>query len=99
MSMKREKIEQTLQSLIGLPLCKSHRGADMQGFHFGAQHSTTTRRGEPAVVGDYALHVQCAWCIVGPEGIIVGSRDVYYPPGDDPYDQPPDFHWDTKGGN
>lgn len=70
----------------------------MHVFKFGARHTVPTRRGGTAVVGDYALHVQCAWRITGLEGIVVGSRDVYYPRGD-PDVEPPGFEWDRIGAN
>jgi hypothetical protein len=37
------------------------------------------------LAGDFALHIQCTWRIVGPAGIVVGRRDLYYPAGEDPY--------------
>jgi hypothetical protein len=49
-------------------------------------------------VGDYALRVQCAWRITGPNGIVVASRDRYFPAGD-PNNEPPDWQWDVQGAN
>ena len=95
----RERILEALGPLVGKPLWASGRAADMQTFQFGARRPRTNRRGEPVEVGEWALHVQCAWHISGPEGVVVGSRDLYYPPGDDPYDEPPDFDWDRPGAN
>jgi hypothetical protein len=94
----REEIERALRPLVGLPLWATHRAADLQSFQFGAQNPTTTYKGEPALIGDYGLHLQCPWRIVGPRGVAAGSSDVYYPAGD-PEQEPPDFRWDKKGAN
>jgi hypothetical protein len=70
----------------------------MQTFQFGEKHPTTTRRGEAVWIGDYGLHLQCPWRILGPHGIVTGSADLYYPVGD-PNNAPPDFRWDVDGAN
>jgi hypothetical protein len=88
------EIQRALGALIGLPLWGTHRAADLQCFAFGDRHPTVTRRGEPAERSDYSLHVQCSWRLVGPDGIIAGRRDLYYPAGDDPYEGLDDFDYD-----
>ena len=95
----KEQIEQALCAIVGMPLWSMGRVADLEWFHFGPRRRVSGRRGEMKEVGAYALHVQCAWRIVGPTGIVVGSRDRFYPAGDDPYDEPPDFDWDRPGAN
>jgi hypothetical protein len=92
----KERIEAALAPLVGLPWWGSHHAADLQCFHFGAHRLTTTHKGEPTVVGDYALHLQCGWRITGRDGIIVARRDLYYPAGDDPYTGRDDFDWDRQ---
>lgn len=96
--MLREKVETVLLPLVGLPLWGINRASSMQMFQFGWKHLSTASRGRTRVKGDFGLHIQCAWRIVGPEGIVVGSRDVYYPAGD-PSNEPPDFEWDEIGAN
>ena len=94
------QIEQTLEVLIGLPLWDGRRAADLQSFHFGDRHTVVDRKGQPCEVGTYALHLQCAWRIVGPSGIVVASRDKFYPTGDRPLeDAYDDFEWDKPGAN
>ena len=92
-------IEAALRPLTSLPLWGSHRAADLQGFQFGSRHPATTHKGKATLVGDYALHVQCPWRIVRGNQIVTGSGDVYYPAGDDPYDEPEGFRWDVSGAN
>lgn len=94
----KEQIEETLQCLLGLPLWGASRAADLESFQFGDRRTVSSRRGGTKEVGEYALHVQCAWRIVGKYGIVVASRDRYYPAGNaDEF--PPDFEWDCPGAN
>ena len=97
-STMKDEIERSLSSLIGLPLWAADRAADMEMFDFGDRRLVQNMRGEPLEVGQYALHVQCAWRLAGPRGIIVASCDRFYPAGD-PDNIPPDFAWDKAGAN
>jgi hypothetical protein len=71
----------------------------MQCFGFGARHPIVNDRGEQTEVADYALHVGCGWRIVGPTGIVVGRRDLFYPAGDDPYKDLDTFDYDGPAPN
>lgn len=99
----RAEIESALAPLVGLPLWKSNRAADLQTFQFGGRHTALLkhgpRAGQPVTHGDYALHIQCSWRIVGPAGIVVGRRDLYVVAGPDPDAEPPDWTWDKPGAN
>jgi len=75
------------------------RAADLEWLQFGERRTVFDRHGKPREVGAYALHLQCAWRITGPSGIVVGSRDLFYAPGGDPYNEPPDFDWAQPGAN
>lgn len=96
-------LEAALLPLLRLTLWKSHRAADLQGFHFGEKRVLVSqvgpRRGQVREVGDYALHVQCAWRIRGPNGIVVASRDRYYRAGPDPVPAEDDWDWSKPGAN
>lgn len=94
----KERIEQALSVLIGLPVWASGRAANLQEFQFGNHRTVLTRQGTAKEIGDYALHVQCAWRILASEKIVVASSDLYYPPGD-PRVRPDDFDWDAPQGN
>ncbi|MCI0530285.1 MAG: hypothetical protein L0Y56_22805 [Nitrospira sp.] len=89
-------IETKLSCLIGLPLLKATRAANMECFHFGHENTVRDWKGNQKMVGEFALHVQCAWRIWGAEGIVVGSQDIYYPSGD-PLKEPKDFDWGVPG--
>ena len=99
-SQMQDRVRAALDRLVGLPLLESNRALDMQMFSFGARRTTTIRfgprKGEAASVGQYGLHLQCAWRIAGPSGLVVGSRDVLSWTGTGP--EPDDWDW-CKGPN
>lgn len=94
----KDEIERSLSALVGLPLWGSGRAADMEMFAFGERRVVPDRRGEPVEVGQYALHVQCAWRLVEADRIVVASRDYFYSAGN-PDVEPPDFDHDQPGAN
>src|SRR5688572_19639749 len=91
-----ERISRCLGVLRALPFWNCGRAANLQWLQFGERHIQGGAKGQD--VGDFALHVQCAWRLRGPDGIIVASRDRYYPKGN-PDSADDDFDWDTPGGN
>ncbi len=92
-----KQIEECLDVLRSLPLWTSGRAADLQWFQFGKRHRVPTRKGGTKEVGDFALHLQCAWRVSGPRGIVVASRDRYEPKGDSSDNV--NFEWDVAGEN
>jgi hypothetical protein len=70
-------IEAALTPLVGLPLWRSHGAAGMQAFTFGAKVTRMARfgphKGSMVEAGEYAVHVQCPWCVVAANGRIVAS--------------------------
>jgi hypothetical protein len=93
------RLEAALAPLVGLPLWASHRAADLQVFQFGDRRTVTSnfgpRKGQELEVGEYGLHIQCAWRIRGPSGIVVASRDRFYKGGPEPF---PEADWDWSAG-
>jgi len=92
----KEQIEITLSVLIGQPLVSAVRAANMQMFGFGKWVNAT--HGEDRKVGEYALHLQCAWRIVKSNRILVAQRDMYYASGDC-NEEPEGWEWDKAGAN
>jgi hypothetical protein len=88
------RFEETLSRLIGLPMWGSARAVDMEMFAFGERRTVADRRG-PKQVGEYALHIQCAWHIARGGRVIVGSNDLRRPA--DPRSDPDDFDPDVPG--
>jgi len=75
----RSRIVHALSALIGLPLWGATRAPDTEMFQFGERQGRLSRTGTQVDVGEYALHIQCPWHIVGPNRIVVGSEDRNYP--------------------
>jgi hypothetical protein len=94
--MMKERIEQTLSLLVGLPLTNIYRTLNLEMFDFGEQRTVLTRQGQEKKVGKYALHVQCAWRITNSTRVVVASRDRWYM-GDGSKDIPDDFDWSLPG--
>ncbi len=95
----RQQIEAALEVLIGKPLWGADRTSILQWFHFGERRTATRRNGRQVQVGEYALHVQCAWRLGSPTSIIVASADRYLAAGEDPFKEHESFAWDTPGAN
>jgi hypothetical protein len=91
------EIRSALQVLIGETLWSSGRAADLQWFQFGQRRTVTDFRGRAKEVGEYALHVQCAWRIRSGDSVTVGSRDLYFSKEDSEDDQ--SFDWQVQGAS
>jgi hypothetical protein len=91
-----EQIAQALKVLVGLRLWDSGRSVDLQWFQFGGPRTVQDRKGALKKVGAYALHIQCAWRIVNATGVVVGSRDRFYPRGN-PQQEESGFDWSQPG--
>lgn len=94
----REEIEKALSVLIGHPFWKARRVVNLACFDFGPRHPSTNRKGQPIEYGEYVLHISCHWRFTHQDKIVVGSRDLFYPP-DGSANPPEDFDWDTEMGN
>jgi len=93
-----ERVQEALQVLIGKPLWSSGRAADLEWSQFGQRKTIQGVRGDTKEVGEYALHVQCAWRMRHSDQVVVASRDLYYPATET--DGPvQDFDWDVQGAN
>jgi hypothetical protein len=94
----REQVQKALDVLIGKSLWSSGRAADLEWFSFGGRRTVKGFRGVAKEVGEYALHVHCAWRIRRGDQVVVGSRDLYVPP-EGSEDRLEDFNWDVQGAN
>jgi hypothetical protein len=96
---RRKKIEDRLRVLVGKTCWGNARAADMEMLQFGEERTVTTELGVTKLVGEYGLHIQCTWRIVGPDGIVVGSIDYGYEPDSEEIDagsslgRRPDYTW------
>ena len=71
-----EKINQILLALVGLPLTRTTRAANMECLKFGTLFQTD-KNGETYNVGELELHLQCPWRLANDNEIIVGNGDLY----------------------
>jgi hypothetical protein len=97
-SVMKKQIQKALDVLIGQPLWSSGRTDDLEWFQFGQRRTVKSRRGDAKEVGEYALHIQCAWRIRHGDQVVVGGHDLYYPP-EERDDRPEDFDWEVLGAN
>jgi hypothetical protein len=97
----QQQVESVIAPLVGIALWDAGRAADLLWLAFGQRQTIEDFRGKPREVGEYALHVQCAWRFVQGETVVAGNRDLYYPRGyKDPKDEiPKEFNWDVQGAN
>ncbi|MGI1659916.1 MAG: hypothetical protein ACRKFN_13270 [Desulfitobacterium sp.] len=91
-------IEQKLKPLIGIPLSKVGRSANVVWFCFGEKRISKDFFGNKREVFQYAIHLECSWRIIKNNIIEIGSKDLYVPSkewkGDDE-----NFEWDIQGNN
>ncbi len=83
----RTEILKHLSPLVGLKLSLARRAADLRGFHFG---QVTFESDGKRSFGEFVFHIQCAWRIEGPDGIVTGSADLWVPVN--PHEE---FDWHT----
>jgi len=92
-----EKINKILQDLIGLPLTRTTRAANMECLKFGTLLEAD-KYGKTVNIGNWGLHLQCPWRLTNTKEIIIGSDDLYEQIDENAgYDE--NFDWDIKGGN
>jgi hypothetical protein len=60
-------IERALRPLTGFPLWALGRAASLVWFQFGDRRTVPSLRGGQKEVGEYALHLECPWQLVGPD--------------------------------
>jgi hypothetical protein len=67
----------------------------MATFDFGERRKSCDASGNPREIGEWALHVQCAWRITRDDRVLVGNRDLYFP-ADYRYGEgePAEFNWE-----
>lgn len=95
-----QEITAVLQPLIGLPLFRAGRAHGLEWFQFGREYRIEgSHKGQrEKIIGDYAIHIECAWRIVGREGIIVAWNDRYFSPNNSTVVEE-DFDWSQPGSN
>lgn len=92
--MTSKNISEVLQSIVGLPLRRLGRAANMLWLGFGADREGVSPLGRVRLDSEWALHVQCVWRLCQSGRIVIGYRDFYYSINGDALDD-----WDSSGTN
>jgi hypothetical protein len=92
-----EKINKILQDIIGLPLTRTTRAANMECLKFGTLY-LKDREGQTWNYGEFGLHLQCPWRLTNDKEIIVGSNDLYEQ-ADETADYDENFDWEEFKAN
>jgi hypothetical protein len=93
------QIEQALIPLINTRLTDIGRAHNLEWMIFNPIGLAVQEPQTDPPSIEYALNVQCVWRIIGPEGIVVASEDLYYAAGDNPFRNIDDFNWTHPGSN
>jgi hypothetical protein len=96
-----EQIEGTLNPLLNMQLKNIGRAHTLTWVIFsptGMEDQNKSEEERPEAV-EYCFNIQCTWRIVGQEGIVVASDDLYFPAGDNPYRDLENFDWTIRGSN
>ena len=81
------RYEEHLRVLLGLPFQCIGRAADLVWLQFGTLRPRRVPGDSQDVVGEWAVHLQCAWRFSRENGIVLGRSDLYRKAGaDEPYD-------------
>ncbi len=89
----KDKIQNALNVLVGLPMWSLGRTADLAWFEFGNRRTVKGHKGGEKEVGDYALHVQCPWRIASADSIVIGRGDIFCTPEESNEPTPANFDW------
>lgn len=81
------EVPAALAPLHGLPMRGFVRAGNMLMVEFGELRQVHRRKGGTHLIGEWALHIQCAWRLVRPPEILVANFDFYtFADRDEPYD-------------
>lgn len=75
----REAIEQACRPLVGLRLASATLAANMRCFQFGDLRYVEGVLGGLGLVGEYGLHLRCAWRLEARGRVVTGRADLYEP--------------------
>jgi len=84
----KQKIQQSLQQLIGYKFTRTRRTGAIECLHFSIEKQT----------GEFGIHLQCPWRITKDNAILVGYNDLTEQP-DETAEFDDNFDWDEQMGN
>lgn len=98
-SQLKEQIENALKPLIYTRLVEIGRAHTLEWILFSPTGFLEANTGSDQIYPEYSLNIQCTWRIIRQGKIVVASEDLYFPPGDPPYDDLENFDWSVQGNN
>jgi hypothetical protein len=98
-AMLKEKIELTLNPLVNTRIVDIGRAHTIEWIIFSPLGLSEPTKDNALSISEYSLNIQCTWRILGPEGIVVASDDLYFPPGENLYQDLENFDWTAQGSN
>ncbi|MBI2807318.1 MAG: hypothetical protein HYX68_20240 [Planctomycetes bacterium] len=69
----KAKVNDALAVLEGLPLWSIGRAGSLEWFAFGAKKNAITIHNKQKVVGEFALHLDCPWKLLGVDGSLLAD--------------------------
>lgn len=91
----KTQIEEATAVLVGKMLWRCHRAADLAAFTFGERWTVADRNGKMREVGEFALHVQCAWRLAQNDRTLAGSAEACHPPAVQDTGRIGNFDWNA----
>ncbi|MFT2010090.1 hypothetical protein ACMA1I_15560 [Pontibacter sp. 13R65] len=93
----QQKLEEVFGPIVGLPLTRTTRNEQVQYFHFGSTHYTTSQ-GLVLDIGAYTLALDCAWKLLLPNGETITHEQVRLRKQEAGLPNPK-FDWKVPGAN
>ncbi|WP_187263214.1 hypothetical protein [Pontibacter beigongshangensis] len=93
----QQKPEELFQPIISLPLTRTTRNGQVQYFHFGSTHYTTSQ-GLVLDIGAYTLALDCPWQLELPQGEAITHRQIFLQKQAAGLPDPT-FDWKVPGSN
>lgn len=92
----RTEVQQQIDRLVGEDLWSLRRAGGMLCLMFGKRRMVITRRGVEREVGEYSLHIQCAWRLTCEGTLVIAPVDLFTPVDSD---EPAETEFDWEKGN
>jgi hypothetical protein len=96
-TIMQQKLEELFQPVIGLPLTRTTRNGQVQYFHFGSTHYTTSQ-GLVLDIGAYTLALDCLWQLELPQAEAITHKQIFLQKQEAGLPNPK-FDWKVPGSN
>lgn len=94
----KTQIEIALHPLINTRLSDIGRAHTLEWMIFIPMSTIEYEREDHSLI-EYCLNIQCTWRITDQRGIVIASDDLFFPAGDNPYNDMDNFDWAVQGNS